>query len=158
MVPGLHLDGTQLQGEAIFGPATARTPSGRIRPDDPPPWVRGTGAARPMRCWPRRGKAGPGPGIYPLLYGEHGASASDATDAHQRLTAVIHSTSGTTQPTLLWWPGRRTSHQFQRRRRVMPTTADRLLVHGPRLGDFTDLLYFDKIACPVTMALVRPNA
>ncbi len=36
------------------------------------------------------------------------------------------------------------------------STSERILVHGPCLRDLTDFLYFDKIAYPVLIALVRP--
>lgn len=34
---------------------------------------------------------------------------------------------------------------------------ERILVHGPRLDDLTDFLYFDKIVYPTTMAMIRPQ-
>ncbi len=36
------------------------------------------------------------------------------------------------------------------------TFQDRLLIHGPRLHDLTDFLFFDKIVYPTALAYVRP--
>jgi hypothetical protein len=40
---------------------------------------------------------------------------------------------------------------------TMTASPERMLVHGPRLDDLTDLLYFDKIVYPATMAMIRPE-